>query len=299
VIVYDPTVTAYYQTAFDYDWSVAQTISATAATMPTYTLATNYQTTVIAPFTGTMNITCWVNPDNGYAYNYVLNQLNNIQFSIHVEMYSWNNVATATAIANRLAANTNLDATLIISYRRVSSDATSTQYTTVYNAGANVFLSSHTFSYQHAKFWIIDDRYATIFSGNWDGTSLTSYSSSSSPNREWGITFDNSCIAAYFKSIINSDRAIASLPTSNTQYCTAYDACGDCNSPTPVATRCNPGPTFDVCGICGGSSTASDCPNGIGGGGGGGSSSSANGHAELLTHFVLFALFIVLAVISC
>jgi len=219
-----------------------------------------------------MNITCWVNPDNGYAYTYVINQLSHIAFSIHAEMYEWNNAQSATAIANSLSANPNLDATLIISYRRVTSDGTATQYTTVYNAGANVFLSSHNFAYQHAKFWVIDDRYTSVFSGNWDGTSLTGTGSSSSPNREWGITFDSPCIAAYYKSVINSDRAIASLPSGFSQSCSSYDVCGDCNSPTPASARCNPGPTYDACGICGGTATSSsNCNNDSGGNSGTGS----------------------------
>jgi len=116
----------------------------------------------------------------------------------------------------------------------------------------------------------IDDRYATVFSGNWDGTSLTAVGSSSAPNREWGITFDSPCMAAYFKTVIDFDRDIASLPSGFTQSCSGYDACGDCDSPTPVSARCDPGPTFDAGGVCGG-----EGGGGGGDGGGGGSSSSA------------------------
>jgi len=263
VIVSDPTIAAFYEKAFNYDWSVGIAVSADEISQPSYKLATNYKSVVVAPFTGYVNITCWVNPDNGYAYTYVMNQLNNIQFSLHAEMYEWNLVAAATAIANRLQAVNNLDVTLLISYRRAASDNTVAQYTTVYNAGANVLLSSHTFSYQHAKFWVIDDQYTTVFSGNWDGTSLTGVGAGSAPNREWGITFDSACIAAYFKSVINADRQIASLPSGFQQYCASYDECGDCtaDTTTSVAARCDPGPQFDACGICEGSNTnANQCP---------------------------------------
>lgn len=55
------------------------------------------------------------------------------------------------------------------------------------------------------------------------GTSLTSKTSSSDPNREWGVVFDSPCVTKIYEAKFQADRGIAtqfqgSLP------CTNYDA---------------------------------------------------------------------------
>ena len=89
-IVYNAAVAGYFLTMFNYDFiNSCMLQNATLATLPSSVTIPSYTTTgpQHAPITGDVNITTFVNPDNAYAFNMLLANINSVQSNLHVTMY--------------------------------------------------------------------------------------------------------------------------------------------------------------------------------------------------------------------
>jgi len=259
IIHYAPAA-EYYLSVFNYDWGLGTDVSPTPASIsiPSFKPPTFPAEIAHAPITGIINITCFTNPDNGYAYDLVMAQIASAQEVFHAEMYSNELSEIATQLVATKQANPNMDMTVIFSNKRAGSDDTPTQEATESKGGVNIFQSSTKFTYQHAKFWMIDNYLTIVSSGNWDGTSLTAVDGNSSPNREWLVAINSPCVLAAYQSVFNADRGIA---THSTLSCplSSYDSCGVYGG---NGKSCLPASNFefDACSECGGSATsASQC----------------------------------------
>ena len=51
---------------------------------------------------------------------------------------------------------------MIFSWQRAGTDSTTTQESTFETAGVNIYESSSTFTYQHAKFWMADGAHSLV-----------------------------------------------------------------------------------------------------------------------------------------
>jgi len=279
-IISYPAAAEYFLSVFNYDWSLGTDVTPTPSpiSIPSFSSPSFPTEVTHMPVSGYINITVFTNPDNAYAYGLILSHFASAKKVFHAEMYSNTLAAIATQLVDTMTASPNMDMTVIFSNKRAGSDSTTTQEATESNGGINIFQSSTSFTYQHAKFWMIDDYLTVVSSGNWDGTSITSATVSSSPNREWFVAINSACVYNSYDSVFTSDRGIATYSTLNCAL-DSYDACGVCGGD---GTSCEPASSFefDVCGVCGGSATStsqcsSSAPGGGGGGGGGGTHSGA------------------------
>jgi len=262
LIVYSSNIAQYYESAFEYDWQNGLSVLPNGTGIPNYTPATvpppNQQ---FQPITGYFNLTTFVNPDNQYAYELIVEDYfsNKTTFSLHSEMYSFSFSEIEKALSDSLASYPGLDMTIIMSWQRASSSGdTSEMESEIFSAGANLYLSNEAFTYTHAKYWMINELYSFIYSGNWAGTSMTpayygTYNYTA--NREWGIMIDNPCFAYYLQTQVFAIDLSISTVYSSPEHCTHYDKCGICNG---NGTSCVPTPLFDSCGVCLGNNN--QCP---------------------------------------
>ncbi|MCK4896757.1 MAG: hypothetical protein KAS47_08110, partial [Candidatus Heimdallarchaeota archaeon] len=76
------------------------------------------------------------------------------------------------------------------------------------DAGIDVFWTSSTFVFTHAKFWIVDHQIAYVYSGNWAPSSMPE-SPEARTNREMGFVFNDASIATYYEDVFNDDGLIS------------------------------------------------------------------------------------------
>jgi len=176
--------------------------------------------------TGTINVTTYSSPDSSYA---ILTQhLNSAQSKLDIMIYSISNGYILALLNDIMERNPSIEMNVIVSYHHAS------YYEGVYTTGAlynlsqaankygatniNLYESSNTFDFTHAKFVVIDEQTVLVQSANWAGTGVpvkTTYG-----NREWGIVINNTDIADEFLSVFNSDLLIASpySPQASDEY---------------------------------------------------------------------------------
>ncbi len=221
VVVQSQTVANYYLAAFDYDFSHAEPptlqVRRSKSNTPNFNSIVNdkvpqkVSTIPVANYTGQVNVTMFVGPDN--AYETILKGLNAATKSIYVEMYSISHLDIVNALIQKKQANPSIDIKIIISARRATYFENQLTYSNaedLVDAGIEVYNSSSQFNFQHAKFWVIDNSSVYVYSGNWAVSSIPPPSSRySDRNREWGIAFHNQTIAAFYQDVIEQDLKIA------------------------------------------------------------------------------------------
>ncbi len=178
-------------------------------------------------FTGTYNVSLFTNPDN--AEEVIFRYLTAAESSIFVSMYTISRADFNATLIDLKNSNPAINISVLISDRRVGSsenEDTAAAAQSLVDAGIPVYSSTKdddkVDGFYHAKYWIIDDKYVFIYSGNWSPRSVTTYEdgsfSSSKGNRDMGIAVhDAPDIATFFKNEVwEKDVAVADVwtPTS-------------------------------------------------------------------------------------
>ena len=103
-------------------------------------------------FSGSTNITTFVGPDN--AHEIVLNSIKNAQTSFYLEVYTLSSQSLVDELI--LAHSRGVDVIIQLSDDRVNSyedDYTERAAIQLNAAGIDVFWTSSSFAFTHAKFW--------------------------------------------------------------------------------------------------------------------------------------------------
>jgi len=165
-------------------------------------------------FTGTTNITTFVGPDN--AHEIAINSIKKAQSTLNLEVYTF----SSESLVNELIAahGRGVAVTVQLSDDRVNSyeDAyTEEAAWRLYDAGIDVFWTNGTtFTFTHAKFWIVDSQEIYVYSGNWAPSSIPE-SPKARTNREMGFIFNDASIALYFEDVFIADGLISTQYTPN------------------------------------------------------------------------------------
>ncbi|MBN1330428.1 MAG: hypothetical protein JXA54_13220 [Candidatus Heimdallarchaeota archaeon] len=162
-------------------------------------------------FTGVRNVTCFVGPDA--AYELILSTLDKATTSFYLEVYT----LSSEPLVNRLIAahNRGVEVIVLVSHDRVNSYEDAYTETASYRldqAGIDVSTASSTFTYTHAKFWIVDHQKTFVYSGNWAPSSIPQVNYART-NREMGFMFDDTEIATFYEDVFFDDLSIGN-PTS-------------------------------------------------------------------------------------
>ncbi|MHA1127237.1 MAG: phospholipase D-like domain-containing protein [Candidatus Heimdallarchaeota archaeon] len=157
-------------------------------------------------FTGVSTVTCFVGPDS--AYEVIMESLNNSITSFYLEVYT----LSSEPLVNRLvaAADRGVDVQVSLSDDRVSSyedDYTEEAAYRLDQAGVVVTWTSSSFTFTHAKFWIVDSQETFVYSGNWAPSSIPQVNFART-NRELGYMFDDAAIAAFYENVFFDDQGI-------------------------------------------------------------------------------------------
>lgn len=219
MVIQSVTVTNYYKSIFESDWSDGEVppITLKTSNLPkngfegayqsTYTSHTNIPKT---NFTGVYNVTAFANPDN--ADRVIFNYLTNATESIYVSMYTISRPDFNNTLIALKQANPSIDIQVLISNRRVGASENVDTYAAALSLVKNqipVYNSTKdddkVDNFYHNKYWIIDGKHTFIYSGNWSPKSTTpkeadNIYTSSDPNRDMGIAVhDATDIAAFVK----------------------------------------------------------------------------------------------------
>ncbi|MHA1742952.1 MAG: phospholipase D-like domain-containing protein [Candidatus Heimdallarchaeota archaeon] len=162
-------------------------------------------------FKGVSNVTCFVGPDS--AYDLITHYLDKATTSIYLEVYT----LSSEPLVNKLIAANSRGVSVIVavSHDRVSGYEDNYTEEAAYRldqAGIDVYTTSPTFTYTHAKFWVIDSKWTFVYSGNWAPSSIPQYNGART-NREMGFFFDDTNVAAYYEGVFLDDVSIASVTT--------------------------------------------------------------------------------------
>ena len=158
-------------------------------------------------FSGTINITTFVGPDNAHAV--VIGSIKNSVTSFYLEVYT---LSSESLVDELIAAHgRGVEVIVQLSDDRVNSyedDYTEEAAWRLNDAGIDVYWTSSTFVFTHAKFWIVDHQIAYVYSGNWAPSSLPE-SPEARTNREMGFVFNDASIATYYEDVFNDDGLIS------------------------------------------------------------------------------------------
>ncbi|MCK5141879.1 MAG: hypothetical protein KAQ70_06765, partial [Candidatus Heimdallarchaeota archaeon] len=158
-------------------------------------------------FKGSTNITTFVGPDNAHAI--VIGSIKNAVTSFYLEVYT---LSSESLVDELIAAHgRGVEVIVQLSDDRVNSyedDYTEEAAWRLNDAGIDVFWTSSTFVFTHAKFWIVDHQIAYVYSGNWAPSSLPE-SPEARTNREMGFVFNDASIATYYEDVFNDDGLIS------------------------------------------------------------------------------------------
>ncbi|MHA1440970.1 MAG: phospholipase D-like domain-containing protein [Candidatus Heimdallarchaeota archaeon] len=157
-------------------------------------------------FTGTSTVTCFVGPDS--AYDVIMASLDAAATSFYLEVYT----LSSEPLVNRLvaAADRGVDVQVSLSDDRVSGyedDYTEEAAYRLDQAGVIVTWCSSSFTYTHAKFWIVDSQEAFVYTGNWAPSSIPQVNIART-NRELGFMFDDAAIATFYETVFFDDQGI-------------------------------------------------------------------------------------------
>ncbi|MHA1155118.1 MAG: phospholipase D-like domain-containing protein [Candidatus Heimdallarchaeota archaeon] len=157
-------------------------------------------------FTGVSKVTCFVGPDS--AYEVIMKSLNDSVTSFYLEVYT----LSSEPLVNRLIAaqDRGVDVQVSLSHDRVSGYEDDYTEEAVYRldaAGVIVTWCSSSFTFTHAKFWIVDSLETFVYSGNWAPSSIPQVNYART-NRELGYAFEDASIATYYENVFFDDQAI-------------------------------------------------------------------------------------------
>ncbi len=228
IIIQSSTVSNYYLDVFNLDWDYGEIPSTTRNRLPDFknkeNLMSDYPSHTNIPltnFTGTYNVTAFVNPDN--ADNFIFKYLNSAKKSIYVSMYTISRPDFNNTLIALKKANPSLDIQVLISNRRVGQSENKDTIAAAKSLVANLIPVYNSTKdddkvngFYHNKYWIIDGKHTFVYSGNWSPRSVTpaieageSYPSSE-PNRDMGLAvLDAPDIAAFYKNVWDQDVAVA------------------------------------------------------------------------------------------
>jgi len=162
-----------------------------------------------------MEVTCYTSPDS--SYDVTIDALENADEEIDICIYAISNTFLLNALVDKMKENPDITINVIVSYRHASGFETSYTRGALYylsqaadNNGAtnvNLFESSNTYDFTHAKYIIIDQEVVLVQSANWAKTGIPK--DPSYGNREWGVMIKNNDVVNYFLQVFNNDMGIA------------------------------------------------------------------------------------------
>jgi phosphatidylserine/phosphatidylglycerophosphate/cardiolipin synthase-like enzyme len=155
------------------------------------------------------SITTFTSPD--CSYDIIVQTLNNAQESICINLYECTHPYLCDAIINALKRNVTVSMFLEGSPIGGISDEERIFLNRVHSYGGNIrFIQGSTeqdiyarYTFNHAKYVIIDNKTVIVESCNWASTGIPTKNTYG--NREWGIIIHNTSIASYFSSVFQQD----------------------------------------------------------------------------------------------
>jgi hypothetical protein len=182
------------------------TIDSIAQGEPARRINNNLITTEIAnmTFKDTLPVTCFCGPDN--AYEVIMSSLEEAEESFYLEVYTLSSEPLVNALI--AAYDRGVDVMVSLSHLRVNNYENQYTEEAAYRldqAGVIVYWMSSEFAYTHAKFWIVDQQVAYVYSGNWAPSSIPQ-SPEARTNREMGLAFNNSVIADHYMGVFIDDQ---------------------------------------------------------------------------------------------
>ncbi|MHA1218088.1 MAG: phospholipase D-like domain-containing protein [Candidatus Heimdallarchaeaceae archaeon] len=183
-------------------------------------------------FSGITNITTFVGPDNAHVI--VINSIKNAQLTFYLEVYT----LSSESLVNELIAAHVRGVTVIVQLSDDRVNSYEDEYTEeaawrLDNAGIDVYWTSSSFTFTHAKFWIVDSQEVYVYSGNWAPSSIPE-SPKARTNREMGFIFNDAAIASYFEDVFIDDGLIS------TAYDSAIGHTGNLQAPETSGTYEHP-----------------------------------------------------------
>ncbi|MCG3257678.1 MAG: lamin tail domain-containing protein, partial [Candidatus Heimdallarchaeota archaeon] len=183
-------------------------------------------------FSGITNITTFVGPDN--AHEITLNSIKNAQTTFYLEVYT----LSSESLIDELISAHGRGVTVIVQLSDDRVNSYEDEYTEeaawrLDNAGIDVYWTSSSFTFTHAKFWIVDSQEVYVYSGNWAPSSIPE-SPEARTNREMGFIFNNAAIASYFEGVFIDDGWIS------TAYDSAIGHTGNLQAPETSGTYEHP-----------------------------------------------------------
>jgi phosphatidylserine/phosphatidylglycerophosphate/cardiolipin synthase-like enzyme len=164
---------------------------------------------------GNMEVTCYTSPDSSYGIT--IDALESADEEIDICIYAISNTFLLNALVDKMNEDPSITINVIVSYRHASGFETSFTRGALYylsqaadDAGAtnvNLFESSNTYDFTHAKYIIIDQEVVLVQSANWAKTGVPK--DPSYGNREWGVMIKNNDVVNYFLQVFNNDMGIA------------------------------------------------------------------------------------------
>ncbi|MHA1716261.1 MAG: phospholipase D-like domain-containing protein, partial [Promethearchaeota archaeon] len=169
VIVISESVANYYTDLFNYDWDRAVDFEPSGSEfnpVPTGSYNTDFQV-----FSGAAEVICLASPDN--CFDVVNDILASANASIYISVYTLSSPYLIETLNDRL--NHGVEVKMLLEKYQVSS--TERQYNryamynhTIENDAKGLWASS-SFTYQHCKYAVIDNKTLIISSGNWGRSS--------------------------------------------------------------------------------------------------------------------------------
>lgn len=179
---------------------------------PTSVSASSFSAT---KHSGNMEVTCYTSPDS--SYDITIDALESADEEIDICIYAISNTFLLNALVDKMNEDPSIIINVIVSYRHASGFETSYTRGALYylsqaadDAGAtnvNLFESSNTYDFTHAKYIIVDQEVVLVQSANWAKTGVPK--DPSYGNREWGVMIKNSDVVNYFLQVFNNDMGIA------------------------------------------------------------------------------------------
>ncbi|MFW9924558.1 MAG: phospholipase D-like domain-containing protein, partial [Candidatus Thorarchaeota archaeon] len=182
-------------------------VSRSHATFPVHDKLYDISAVTNQTFTGTSTVTCFAGPDT--AFEVINSTLYKAESTIDLEVYTLSSEALIDALIDADARGVTV--TVILSHDRVNSYEDQYSEEAAWRldqAGISVSWASSGFAFTHAKFWIIDGELTFVFSGNWAPSSIP-IDPDARVNREMGLAFNDTAIAAFYSNVFLDDLAIS------------------------------------------------------------------------------------------
>ena len=195
----------------------------------------NYLDSIITTtFNKVVSLTTFSGPDK--AYDVIHNSILSATESFYLEIYT---LSKLQLINDLIAINSSgVEVIVLLSHTRLNpyeNDATKEAAYRLNDAGIEVFWTSPTFTYTHAKFWMIDHQTVGIYSGNFAPSSVPD--NPSKGNREFGVIIHDTEITAFYETVFFDDLLISSPTVGiNTGYLAPEPTTGSYSTTFPTAS---------------------------------------------------------------